>query len=258
MWPLSTALAHALAGRLDLAQPSLEALTPSDLRGLSRSTLWIANLTGICQLAALCHRPELAELVLELLQPLTGTHAVIAGLAYRGSVSFWQGLTLASLGQLEDAETHLRAAVLQHRNVVWFSYGPFCRCGGRDPQRGGGSRPFHQRARDRGDSPSPAFEMITGTQAVPRVSITSLRGRPSAARTQVARQNSGVNDQDPAGLLAVNVVPGDRVRTITTAAIRAATTLGATHTSRLTLGRRTREARLPNFSVANASSSATC
>jgi len=117
MWPLSTALAHALAGRLDLPQSSLTALTASDLRGLPRSTLWIANVTGICQLAALCHRPELAELVLEQLQPLTGTHAVIAGLAYRGSVSYWQGLALATLGRLDDAETSLRAAVLQHRVV---------------------------------------------------------------------------------------------------------------------------------------------
>lgn len=117
MWPLSTALAHALAGRLDLAREPLSVLTPSDLRALPRSTLWIANLTGICQLAALCHRPELAELVLEQLRPLTGTQVVVAGLAYRGSVAHWQGLALHTLGRLDEAEATLRTALQQHRAV---------------------------------------------------------------------------------------------------------------------------------------------
>ena len=117
MWPSSTALAHALAGRPDLAEAAMDGLTASALRALPRSTLWLTHVSGISQLAWLCKRPDLAAVVLELLQPLGGTHVVVAGLAYRGAVAYWQGLALHTIGRLHEAEASLRAGLAQHQAV---------------------------------------------------------------------------------------------------------------------------------------------
>ena len=117
MWPLSTALAHGLAGRTDQAGAALAEVTASDLRALPRSTLWLTHVSGLSQLAWLCRRSDLATIVLELLEPLRGTHVVVAGLAYRGAVAHWQGLALHATGRLDDAEGALCDALLQHQAI---------------------------------------------------------------------------------------------------------------------------------------------
>ncbi len=48
---------------------------------------------------------------------LGGTNVVVAGLAYRGAVAYWQGLALHTIGRLHDAEVSLRAGLAQHQAI---------------------------------------------------------------------------------------------------------------------------------------------
>ncbi len=124
MWPLSIALAHAMAGRLDEAAAARAQVTTSDLRAIPRSTLWSANVTGACLIAALTSDQPLAALVIELLSPIAVSHVVVAGLAYRGAVSYWLGLAWQTLGRHDAAEQALRSAVASHEAVSsppWIS-----------------------------------------------------------------------------------------------------------------------------------------
>jgi DNA-binding SARP family transcriptional activator len=117
LWPMTMALAHALAGRITDAHTALEPVPASAWRTFPRSTLWTGYVSGLGWLADLCDRTDLAAVTLELLAPLTARHLVLGAMHYRGAVAHWQGVCHRVLGDLDTAEQHLRQALRDHEEL---------------------------------------------------------------------------------------------------------------------------------------------
>jgi DNA-binding SARP family transcriptional activator len=126
LWTVAAALAHAVAGRSEQARAMLDALSPSRLRDIPRSTIWTANLSGLASTAALCGHRETAAAVRDLLQPIANLQIVCGWLVYRGSVAYWLGRCEQTLGRLDDAINVLRQGLLHHRSASsppWIALG---------------------------------------------------------------------------------------------------------------------------------------
>jgi hypothetical protein len=125
-WSVAAALAHALAGRADLARTILDSLSPPRLRDIPRSTMWTGNLSGLASTAARCGHRETARAVRDLLQPIANLQIVCGALVYRGSVAYWLGRCERTLGRLDDGVNLLRRGLLDHRRAPsppWIALG---------------------------------------------------------------------------------------------------------------------------------------
>ena len=108
------AVAAALDGDRHTAASSLAALSGDDLAHLPRSSSWLVTMNGIVEAASLLQDAGLAQRAYELLRPYAGL-PMVGGLGVTCFGSAHQALGVASLtvGQLDRAVEHLRAAV-QH------------------------------------------------------------------------------------------------------------------------------------------------
>jgi tetratricopeptide (TPR) repeat protein len=108
------AVAAALDGDRHTAASTLAALSGADLAHLPRSSSWLVTMNGIVEAASLLQDAGLAQRAYELLRPYAGL-PMVGGLGVTCFGSAHQALGVASLtlGQLDQAVDHLRAAV-QH------------------------------------------------------------------------------------------------------------------------------------------------
>jgi hypothetical protein len=108
------AVAAAVTGDDRTAVSSLATLCGSDLGGLARSSSWLVTMNGIVQAAYLLGQADVAEQAYALLRPYASLPMVGSlGVTCFGSTEQALGVAALTVGRLDQAVCHLRAAV-QH------------------------------------------------------------------------------------------------------------------------------------------------
>ncbi len=103
------ALAAATTGRAGAARLQVEQLSGDAFAAVPRDSLWVATVAVLTEAAAISGSPHTAQLV-DLLVPHRGTLVVNGVPNCWGSADRFLGRACLALGQLGDAERHLRAA----------------------------------------------------------------------------------------------------------------------------------------------------
>ncbi|HEX5192915.1 MAG TPA: AAA family ATPase [Solirubrobacteraceae bacterium] len=112
VWRVALTLLLCDDGRRDEAREMLAPLTEASLQALPRDLDWIPTLTLLAEAAVELEDEARARLLYELLEPHSGTVAVVgAGTVCRGAIDGYLGVLAQTFGDRDRAVAHLDAAL---------------------------------------------------------------------------------------------------------------------------------------------------
>lgn len=115
---LAYAIICAVVGRLDTASKFLQDGVASQFEDLPADNLWMTRVIGYAVLAIELNDTDAAALLLPIIEPFAGEVA-FSGLTSQGPVGAYIGKLNSLLGRHEEAEDHLRAALVTATAFGW-------------------------------------------------------------------------------------------------------------------------------------------
>ena len=115
---LAYAIICAVVGRRDTASKFLQDGVASRFADMPADNLWMTRVIGYAVLAIELHDTEAAALLLPVIEPFAGEVA-FSGLTSQGPVGAYVGKLNSLLGRHEEAEDHLRAALVTATAFGW-------------------------------------------------------------------------------------------------------------------------------------------
>jgi DNA-binding SARP family transcriptional activator len=115
---LAYAIICAVVGRRDTAREFLQDGVANRFADMPADNLWMTRVIGYAVLAIELHDTEAAALLLPVIEPYAGEVA-FSGLTSQGPVGAYVGKLSSLLGHHEEAEDHLRAALVTASGFGW-------------------------------------------------------------------------------------------------------------------------------------------
>ncbi len=115
---LAYAIICAVVGRRDTARKFLHDGVASRFANMPPDNLWMTRVIGYAVLAIELHDTDAADLLLPVIEPFAGEVA-FSGLTSQGPVGAYVGKLKSLLGRHEEAEDHLRAALVTATGFGW-------------------------------------------------------------------------------------------------------------------------------------------
>jgi DNA-binding CsgD family transcriptional regulator/tetratricopeptide (TPR) repeat protein len=118
-WGPALALLEAELGMAGEARAALRRLCADDLAGVPRGGLWLGGLAYLADACALVEDAQVAEILYHEMRGLEGKNVVIGqAVACYGAADRHLGMLAATMGHVEEAERHLRAALEHNRRMA--------------------------------------------------------------------------------------------------------------------------------------------
>jgi hypothetical protein len=114
-WAAITAWFLAEAGAADRAVAVLRRAEPAAATNADTNYWWWAVVVGFSGAVDLVADKEWAQALYDLAAPYSGSNCTLGLASFLGAADHWLGLLAATAGRLDDAVTHLEAALSRHR-----------------------------------------------------------------------------------------------------------------------------------------------
>ena len=111
LWRACLVASQVAQGEPERARRELERSLHAGVGAIPRDAMWLITVSLLSEGAAAVGEPAPARELLDVLAPFAGRNVISPVSGYRGPVDRYLGLLAASLGDEEDAESHLRSAL---------------------------------------------------------------------------------------------------------------------------------------------------